>query len=88
MVAELDLPAPISGVPAPGKVEIRAPNVAPVPAPQLLAPVEIVPDSSKKAAVQMPNLEESGLPALHVMPKRPEDIEGSKRGPVVKMSDE
>ena len=79
MVAELDLPAPLSRVPAPK----AAPAPAPAPKPQ--SPVQLVPESSGPA-VAMPNLEESGLPALHVMPKRPEDIESSKRGPVVKMS--
>lgn len=89
MIAELDLPAP-------GKVEVQAPKVAPATAPapapiaavpKPTAPVAIVPESSKPA-VAMPNLEQSGLAAVHVMPKRPEDIESSKRGPVVKMSDE
>lgn len=37
---------------------------------------------------EMPTLNGAGLAALHVMPKRPEDIEDSKRGPVVRMSDE
>lgn len=80
MVAELDLPPP-------SKVEVPAPKAAPAPAPapKPQPPVQIVPESSGPA-VGMPNLEESGLPALHVMPKRPEDIESSKRGPVVKMS--
>lgn len=81
MIAELDLPAPKA-----------APAPAPAPAlvgevPRPVGPVTIVPESSKPAA-RMPNLEESGLAALHVMPKRPEDIESSKRGPVVKMSNE
>ncbi len=78
MIAELDLPAP-----KPMPPQAAAPVVAPKP----MAKVEIVPESSKPA-IRMPNLEESGLAALHVMPKRPEDIESSKRGPVVKMSDE
>lgn len=96
MIAELDLPAPLSRVPAPASrvpapkavPAVPAPTPAPVAvAPKPAAPVAIVPES-QKPAVAMPNLEESGLPALHVMPKRPEDIESSKRGPVVKMSDE
>ncbi len=82
MIAELDLPAP---KPAP-VVVMQAPKAA-APVPQPPAPIQIVPESSKPV-VAMPNLEESGLPALHVMPKRPEDIESSKRGPVVKMNDE
>jgi hypothetical protein len=90
MVAELDLPAPAAAAmppkPAPAPAAPAAAPVAPpVSAPQ--APVEAVPQSSKPAAA-MPDLEGPGLPALHVMPKRPEDIESSKRGPVVKMSDE
>jgi hypothetical protein len=83
MIAELDLPAP---KPVPSPIAPAPAPVAPAPKP-LQAKVEIVPESAK-AAVVMPNLEESGLPALHVMPKRPEDIESSKRGPVVKMSEE
>ncbi len=90
MVAELDLPAPakieMPSKPAPMPVPPPvAPKPAPAPAP--ITKVEIVPEFSA-APVKMSNLNESGLPALHVMPKRPEDIEGSKRGPVVKMSDE
>ena len=81
MIAELDLPAPLPRVPAPSKVEVPAPKAAPA------VPITIVTES-QKSAVTMPNLEESGLAALNVMPKRPEDIESSKRGPVVKMSDE
>jgi len=92
MIAELDLPAPSkvevpvpqSRVPAPKPVPPAAASVA---APAPVAKVEIVPESSKPP-VKMSNLEESGPAALHVMPKRPEDIESSKRGPVVKMSDE
>lgn len=87
MVAELDLPAP-HPVPAPAPKPVPAPApvpAAPPPAPQ--TKVEIVAESSAPAVV-MSNLEESGLPALHVMPKRPEDIESSKRGPVVKMGEE
>lgn len=89
MIAELDLPAPSKAqMPAPKAAPAAAPVPAPVvAAPKPAAPVTIVPQSSKPA-IAMPNLEESGLPALHVMPKRPEDIESSKRGPVVKMSDE
>lgn len=95
MIAELDLPAPLPKVPAPAPaVPVVAPPAPapvmpepkPVP-PPVEAPVVVVPESPKPS-VQMPNLEESGLPALHVMPKRPEDIESSKRGPVVKMSEE
>jgi len=88
MIAELDLPAPkpaVVSVPVPKPTVAVPPAAAPAFKPQ--AAVQIVPESSK-AAVQMPNLEVSGLAALHVMPKRPEDIESSKRGPVVKMSDE
>lgn len=87
MVAELDLPAPH---PAPAPVPKPAPAPAPVPAAPAPVPptkVEIVAEPSAPA-VMMSNLEESGLPALHVMPKRPEDIESSKRGPVVKMGEE
>ncbi len=80
MIAELDLPAPKAA-----PVSAPAPIPMPIPAPMPL--VQIVPESSKPA-IQMPNLDESGLPALHVMPKRPEDIDSSKRGPVVKMSEE
>jgi hypothetical protein len=91
MIAELDLPAPAPAAPvvappapAPAPV-VPAPN--PIPPPAAEAPVVVVPESPKPS-VQMPNLEESGLPALHVMPKRPEDIGSSKRGPVVKMGEE
>lgn len=95
MIAELDLPAPkpapVAPAPAPAPVAPApmAPVPAPIPAlkPKPLAPVEIVPESPK-SSVPMPNLDESDLPALHVMPKRPEDIQSSKRGPVVKMSSE
>ena len=85
MVAELDLPAPKVAVPTP-KAAVAAPAPASVVVPKP-APVTVAP-APTKPAVQMPNLEESGLPALHVMPKRPEDIESSKRGPVIKMNDE
>ncbi|MBP7770305.1 MAG: hypothetical protein KA066_00085 [Candidatus Pacebacteria bacterium] len=85
MIAELDLPAP-SKVEVPASKPVQ-PAPAPVAPPKPVAKVEIVPESSKPP-VAMSNLEESGLAALHVMPKRPEDIESSKRGPVVKMSDE
>lgn len=81
MIAELDLPAPQSGAPAPKAVP------APAPAPKPQTPVQLVPESSARA-VQMPNLDQADLPALQVMPRRPEDIEHSRRGPVVKMSDE
>jgi hypothetical protein len=95
MIAELDLPAP-------GKVEAPVPKAAQVaPAPAVVAqaavPAPVPVPSSKPAAavaevpkpkVQMTNLDESGLAALHVMPKRLEDIETSKRGPVIKMVDE
>ncbi len=88
MVAELDLPAPAkapSFIPKPVPPPLPKPKSVSSPAPA--AKVEIVSESSKPP-VAMSNLEESGLPALSVMPKRPEDIESSKRGPVVKMSDE
>ncbi len=86
MIAELDLPAPHKA-PVPQAAPLP-PAPAPIPlVPKPAAPVTIVPESSKPA-VQMPNLEESGLAALHVMPKRPEDIAHSRRGPVVKMSEE
>ena len=84
MVAELDLPAPKPAPIAPAP----APAVqAPAPPPKPLAPVEIV-SESPKSSVPMPDFDESDLPALHVMPKRPEDIRSSRRGPVVKMSSE
>lgn len=87
MIAELDLPAPApaapAAAPAPAPV-MPAPKPVPPPAEE---PVVVVQEPSKPS-VQMPNLEESGLPALHVMPKRPEDIGSSKRGPVIKMGEE
>lgn len=104
MVAELKLPVPQPRVPAPKPTAPEPkhaapaplppkPVPAPVPTPPAPAPapkpsaVEIVPESSQPP-VPMPTLNESGLPALHVMPRRPEDIESSKRGPVVKMSED
>lgn len=78
MIAELDLPAP-----RPAAAPVAPKPQAPVLVPRV--PIQIVPEIPK-SSVQMPNLEESGLPALHVMPKRPEDIESSRRGPVVKMT--
>lgn len=72
MVAELDLPAPST-------------RVEPV------AKVELVPQQpQEKKGIPMPNLDidHEHLPAIHTMPKRPEDISASKRGPVVKMGEE
>lgn len=85
MIAELDLPAPKPSVP-PAPVA-PAPNPVPPRAPMPPKPsaVEVV-QEPPKPAVSMPNLDEGGLPALHVMPKRPEDIDSSKRGPVIKMT--
>ena len=88
-----EVPPPAAPTPAPAPAPVAPAPMAPVPAPipalkpKPLAPVEIVPESPK-SSVPMPNLDESDLPALHVMPKRPEDIQSSKRGPVVKMSSE
>jgi hypothetical protein len=98
MIAELDLPAPQPKVPAPQPEnpapKQEAPKPAPAPAipspmqaPKPAAPVELVPESSKPS-VPMPDLDAPDLPALHVMPKRPEDIQSSRRGPVVKMGEE
>lgn len=102
MVAELDLPAPsrveashpraVVPAPAPKPAPVPPPAPKPVPAPppppyKPQAIVEVVPESSVPS-VPMPGLDETGLPALHVMPRRPEDIGGSKRGPVVKMGEE
>lgn len=83
VVAELDLPAP----------KAATLPLAPVPAPKPVPPpptkVEIVPESQSKPA-PMPDMDIDArtLPALHVMPKRPEDIDASRRGPVVKMGEE
>lgn len=83
VVAELDLPAP----------KAATLPLAPVPAPNPVPPaptkVEIVPESQSKPA-PMPDMDIDArtLPALHVMPKRPEDIDASRRGPVVKMGEE
>jgi hypothetical protein len=99
MIAELDLPAPQPRVPAPQpgnpapKQEAQKPAPAPAASPAAqpqkpAAPVELVPESPEKSSVPMPNLDAADLPALHVMPKRPEDIQSSRRGPVVKMGEE
>lgn len=86
MIAELDLPAP-------KKIETPTPPPAPAPmapvmqAPKPQAPVEVIKDAPKQD-VPMTDLDKTDLPALHVMPKRPEDITTSKRGPVVKMNEE
>ena len=89
MVAELNLPAPESA-PQPPKPHLAPAPATPPPAqPQKpAAPVELVPESPEKSSVPMPNLDAADLPALHVMPKRPEDIQSSRRGPVVKMGEE
>lgn len=102
MVAELGLPAPsklevphphaVVPAPAPKPAPVPPPAPKPVPAPppppqKPQATVEVVPESSVPP-VPMPGLDETGLPALHVMPRRPEDIGASKRGPVVKMGEE
>lgn len=92
MVAELDLPAPKHAVPPPPPPPKPAapppPPPAPAPAPAPKAPaVELVPEFPT-TPVPLRGLDDAGLPALHVMPKRPEDIGSSKRGPVVKMDTE
>ncbi len=102
MIAELDLPAPSKvempapkhaapAPPAPKPAHILVPPpqapFPPPPPPKPQQAVELVPEFPKRDVVTT-NLNESGLPALHVMPKRPEDIESSKRGPVVKMDQE
>lgn len=82
VVAELELPAP---APAPKPPASKPEPAAPKPNPPVptLQPQPL--KEEFKPEVPMPDLDEKGLPGLRVMPKRPEDIEGSSRPPIVKL---
>jgi hypothetical protein len=86
MVAKLDLPAPDKAPLPPAPMPMQPPP-APKPAAPPLAPPP-VPEAKKEAPMPALDADAGSLPALHVMPRRPEDIGSSKRGPVVKMGEE
>lgn len=88
MIAELDLPAP-KPIPVP-------PTPAPVAKPQPVAPTPTPPPvptpapapEPLKPEIKMPDLEDTSLPGIRVMPKRPEDIETSNRPSAIQYEQE
>ncbi|HEV7448913.1 MAG TPA: hypothetical protein VGP13_00025 [Candidatus Paceibacterota bacterium] len=78
MVAELDLPAPKSPV-------ATMPPVAPKPMPQSTTP--IIPKPQAEVKMTDLNAQDSNLPALRVMPQKPEDIASSNRPSPVKFDE-
>lgn len=73
-------------LPMVAELDLPAPSRAEEPA----AKVELTSENLEEKTDTVPNLaiDHTHLPAIHTMPKRPEDISASKRGPVVKMGEE